>query len=54
MLLSAQELLAANPTPSREEIRAYLSGNFCRCTGYQAIVDAVAAVAARRQVEAGA
>ncbi|MDP6875150.1 MAG: (2Fe-2S)-binding protein [Alphaproteobacteria bacterium] len=54
MLLSAQELLAANPAPSREEIRAYLSGNFCRCTGYQAIVDAVAAVAARRQVEGGA
>ncbi len=54
MLLSARELLAANPTPSREEIRAYLSGNFCRCTGYQAIVDAVAAVAAKRQAEGGA
>ncbi len=49
MMLSAEELLQANPRPSRQEIRDYLSGNFCRCTGYQAIVDAVAAVAARRQ-----
>ena len=48
MLLSAQELLQANPAPSRQDIRDYLSGNFCRCTGYQAIVDAVAEVAARR------
>ncbi len=51
MLLSAQELLRANPRPSREEIRDYLSGNFCRCTGYQAIVDAVAAVARARHEE---
>ena len=36
------------PRPSRAEIRAYLSGNYCRCTGYQAIVDAIEAVAARR------
>ncbi len=49
MMLSAEELLQANPTPSRQDIRNYLSGNFCRCTGYQAIVDAVAAVAAKRQ-----
>lgn len=48
MLLTAGELLATNPTPSREEIRDYLSGNYCRCTGYQAIVDAVAEVAAER------
>ncbi len=48
MLFSAQELLQANPAPSREEIRDYLSGNFCRCTGYQAIVDAVQAVAQMR------
>ncbi len=48
MLLSAGELLRANPNPSREQIRDYLSGNFCRCTGYQAIVDAVAAVAKAR------
>ena len=46
MLLTAQELLAENPQPSRVEIREHLSGNYCRCTGYQAIVDAVAEVAA--------
>jgi aerobic-type carbon monoxide dehydrogenase small subunit (CoxS/CutS family) len=49
MLLTAAELLATRPSPSRAEIRAYLSGNYCRCTGYQAIVDAIAAVAAGRQ-----
>ena len=48
MLLSAQELLAAGSIPSREAIRAYLSGNYCRCTGYQAIIDAVEAVAKAR------
>ena len=48
MLLSAGELLRANPDPSRKQIRDYLSGNYCRCTGYQAIVDAVAAVAEAR------
>ena len=51
MLITAQELLAAGGVPSREEIRAHLSGNYCRCTGYQAIVDAVEAVA---QARAGA
>jgi aerobic carbon-monoxide dehydrogenase small subunit len=48
MLLSAQELLAAGGVPSREAIRAHLSGNYCRCTGYQAIVDAVETVAKAR------
>ena len=48
MLLTAQALLADNPDPSREEIRAYLSGNYCRCTGYQAIVDAIESVATAR------
>jgi aerobic carbon-monoxide dehydrogenase small subunit len=43
MLLTAAELLAHNPHPSRAEIREYLSGNYCRCTGYQAIVDAIEA-----------
>ena len=46
VLLTAQALLADNPAPSRTEIRAYLSGNYCRCTGYQAIVDAIESVAA--------
>jgi carbon-monoxide dehydrogenase small subunit len=49
MLLSAQELLAQGSVPSRDEIRAHLSGNYCRCTGYQAIVDAVEAVAMARR-----
>ena len=52
MLLSAQELLADGGMPSRGEIRAHLSGNYCRCTGYQAIVDAVEAVALARGARA--
>jgi len=50
-LISALHLLAGNPDPSREEIRAGLSGNICRCTGYAGIVDAVrqAATALRAQ-----
>lgn len=49
MLLTAQELLETKPHATREEIRDGLSGNYCRCTGYHAIVDAVAAVAERRK-----
>ena len=48
MLLTAQELLARGGVPSRDEIRTHISGNYCRCTGYQAIVDAVEAVAQAR------
>lgn len=48
MLLTAQELLANNKTPSREDIREHISGNYCRCTGYHAIVDAVESVALAR------
>jgi aerobic carbon-monoxide dehydrogenase small subunit len=54
MLLAAQDLLthgdllAQGGLPSRAAIREYLSGNYCRCTGYQAIVDAVEAVARAR------
>ena len=55
MLLTAQELLAQSAArgdvPSRAAIRAHLSGNYCRCTGYQAIVDAVEAVARQRAGE---
>jgi carbon-monoxide dehydrogenase small subunit len=46
MLLTAAAFLAQNKNPTREQIRDSLSGNFCRCTGYQAIVDAIAEVAA--------
>ena len=41
MLLAAQDLILKNKKPTREEIRNHISGNFCRCTGYQAIVDAI-------------
>ena len=41
MLLAAQELVRQGKQRSRDEIRAHLSGNYCRCTGYQAIVDAI-------------
>ena len=43
MILASVDLLARNPHPSRLEIREGLSGNLCRCTGYQKIVDAVEA-----------
>lgn len=45
MLMTAAELLDRNAAPSRTEIREALSGNLCRCTGYEAIVDAVESVA---------
>lgn len=48
MLLTAEELLKKHPSPSREEIREFISGNYCRCTGYQAIVDAIERVAQER------
>lgn len=49
MLLTAADFLDHHPEPSREQVREHLSGNYCRCTGYEAIVDAVmnAAAAAR-------
>ncbi|MDE0052237.1 MAG: (2Fe-2S)-binding protein [Rhodospirillales bacterium] len=40
MLLTLAELRQRNPAASRQEIRAFISGNYCRCTGYEAIVDA--------------
>jgi carbon-monoxide dehydrogenase small subunit len=48
MLLTAQELLRRGGVPSRDKIREHISGNYCRCTGYQAIVDAVESVARAR------
>ena len=48
MLLTAQELLANGKVPSREKIREQISGNYCRCTGYHAIVDAIESVAEAR------
>jgi len=49
MLMAAQDLLRQHGEPSRERIRGHLSGNYCRCTGYQAIVDAVEATARSRR-----
>jgi aerobic carbon-monoxide dehydrogenase small subunit len=48
MLITAAELLERKSVPSREEIREHISGNYCRCTGYEAIVDAVEAAAAAK------
>ena len=53
MLIGAQELLADGGVPSRDTIREHLSGNYCRCTGYQAIVDAIESVAHARMQKAG-
>jgi carbon-monoxide dehydrogenase small subunit len=52
MMLASTALLAENPDPSEEEIRWALSGNICRCTGYQNIVKAVQYAAAKMK-EAG-
>jgi carbon-monoxide dehydrogenase small subunit len=41
MLMAAQDLVRHRPRATRDEIREYISGNYCRCTGYHAIVDAV-------------
>lgn len=49
MLIAAQDLLKEEPEPSREQIRKHLSGNYCRCTGYQAIIDAIEATARSRR-----
>ncbi|MGE0518512.1 MAG: (2Fe-2S)-binding protein [Candidatus Binatia bacterium] len=49
VLLSVHSLLRDNPDPNEEEIRIALSGNICRCTGYQNIVKSVAAAAAARK-----
>ena len=48
MLVCATALLNEKPHASRDEIREYLSGNYCRCTGYEAIVDAIETTARNR------
>ena len=47
MLMRAREILAHNPDPTLEQVRAAIASNLCRCTGYQFIVEAVLAAAAR-------
>jgi len=49
MLIAGQALLAENPDPTEAEIRDAISGNLCRCTGYQQIVEAIADAARRRR-----
>ena len=49
MLMAAQDFLLQQAEPDREQIREHLSGNYCRCTGYQAIVDAVETTARSRK-----
>jgi len=51
MLLTGQDFLTGARSISREAIREHLSGNYCRCTGYEAIVDAIESVAIRRGIQ---
>ena len=48
MLMAAKALLDANPSPSREDVVEAISGNLCRCTGYEPIIEAILAAAQRR------
>jgi carbon-monoxide dehydrogenase small subunit len=52
MLMTAHSLLSQPDVPTRDEIRDALSGNYCRCTGYEAIVDAIETVAYQRHESA--
>ena len=51
MLMCAQDLVRQGRKPTREEIRLHISGNYCRCTGYQAIVDAIEEVIQTEVIE---
>ena len=51
MLIAALDLVKSEPDASRERIREHLSGNYCRCTGYQAIVDAIETVLTLRRTK---
>ena len=48
MILSTKALLDENPNPSEEQIRDYIAGNLCRCTGYQKIVEAIRSIGASK------
>lgn len=54
MLMTAQELLAANSNPTREQVAEAIAGNLCRCTGYETIIDAVMAAAQAMQTQGAA
>lgn len=49
MILMGKALLSENPQPTEEEVREYIGGNLCRCTGYENIIKAIMAVAAARK-----
>ena len=53
MILSSKALLDRSPHPTDEEIKTALAGNFCRCTGYKKILDAVRSVATQSTAETG-
>jgi carbon-monoxide dehydrogenase small subunit len=50
MLMTALEIVRHHPQASRDDIRDLISGNYCRCTGYQAIVDAIESVLAEQRL----
>ena len=52
MLMAAKALLDKNPHPSRDQVAEAISGNLCRCTGYEPIIDAILTAAARMQGKA--
>ena len=54
MVMAAKELLEQKPDATRAEVREWMSGNYCRCTGYHAIVDAVCDTLAARRLAQGA
>jgi carbon-monoxide dehydrogenase small subunit len=51
MIMTAQALLASNPSPTRADVVRAISGNVCRCTGYELIIEAILDAAARRRGE---
>ena len=53
MILTGNALLAQNPDPTEDEVKDFISGNLCRCTGYENIVKAILAVAAGRKGDVG-
>jgi carbon-monoxide dehydrogenase small subunit len=54
MVMAARELLETRPQATRAEVREWMSGNYCRCTGYHAIVDAICDTLAERARRAAA
>jgi len=53
MIMTAKDFLAKNPNPTEDEIRRGISGNLCRCTGYNKIVEAIQYAAEKLQADAG-